>query len=106
MVRLGRRYVLSKPSFLTESFGRRSLSVLLVFIVTLITITSEVAPSQDKGVADRQQAFRRIVQSYIQTGQDEYQRGFYAQAEKTFLMAQGYQGYLTAAERERLAALV
>jgi type II secretory pathway component GspD/PulD (secretin) len=97
---------LSKPSFLTESFGRKSLSVFLLFIVLVISIISNTATSQANGVADRQQAFRRIIQSYIQTGQEEYQRGFYEQAEKTFLMAQGYQQYLTAAGREHLAALI
>jgi len=65
-----------------------------------------VAPSQEKEGVERQEAIRRIVQTYIQTGQEEYQKGFFEQAVKTFLMAQGYEEYLTATTRERLQELL
>ncbi len=81
---------MSKPSFLTESFGRRSLLVVLALILLLIISVSKVAPSQENEGASRQEAIRRIVQTYIQTGQQEYKKGFFEQAAKTFLMAQGY----------------
>jgi len=46
---------------------------------------------------------RQVVQYLIQVGTDQFQRGYYPQAEKTLLMAQGYQEYLTVAERSRLS---
>ena len=97
---------MNKPSFLTESFGRRSLSVVTVSILLLLMTLLEPARPQENGGADRQEVFRRIVQSYIQTGQEEYNKGYYEQAQKTFLMAQGYQEYLTDAGRQQLATLL
>ncbi len=95
---------MSNPSFLTESFGRRSLLFVLVSILTLVTIITGAATSQENKVTDKQEAFRRIVRNYIQAGQEEYQRGFFEQAAKTFLMAQEYQQYLTDEERQQLSA--
>ena len=96
---------MSKPSFLTNSFGRRSLSVVTASFLLLIAAISQAAPSQESGATDRQAAFRRLVQSYVQTGKEEYDRGYFEQALKTFQMAEGYQEYLTAAGREQLSTL-
>jgi len=97
---------LSKPSFLTKISGRGSLSIALasfLFSTTVIAIASQSHASENP---DRQEAFRQIVQSYVQAGEEEYKKGFYEQAEKTFLMAQGYREYLTAAERKQLTSLL
>ncbi|MHC4324620.1 MAG: hypothetical protein ACYSUX_10135, partial [Planctomycetota bacterium] len=95
---------MSKPSFLTQSIGRKSLSIVMVSILLLITTAFDVAHSQENGAADRETAFRRIAQSYVQAAKGEYDRGYYEQALKTFAMAQGYQEYLTATGREQLHA--
>ncbi len=97
---------MNKPSFLTEPFGRRSLSVVLALILLPIITVSQVALSQENAGADRQEAIRRIVQTYMQTGQEEYKKGFFEQAVKTFFMAQEYEEYLTVATRERLKELL
>ena len=96
---------MSKVSFLTNSFGGRSLSVVTASFLSLIAIISQAAPSQDSGTTDRQAAFRRLVQNYVQTGKEEYDRGYFEQALKTFRMAEGYQEYLTEAGREELGTL-
>jgi len=67
---------------------------------------SEVAPSKENEGADKQEIIRRVVQNYIDVGKEQYEKSFFEQAEKTFLMAQGYQGYLTAAGREQLKKLL
>jgi len=72
-------------------------------ILLLITLSKAVS-SQENEATDRQAAFRQIVQSYIEAGKGEYSKGFYEQAVKTFVMAQGYQDYLTATGREELRA--
>ncbi len=97
---------MSKPSFFIDSFGRKYLPIVLVMILSLITVISSTAFSQESKVTDKQEASRRIVQSYIQVGQEEYQKGYFGQAEKTFIMAREYQEFLTAAERERLSELI
>ena len=103
MVFFGRRFILSKPSFLTQSFGRKSLSIVVVSILSLLTL-SEAVSSQENEATDRQAAFRQIVQSYVEAGKVGYDKGYYEQAVKTFVMAQGYQEYLTVAGREELRA--
>jgi Flp pilus assembly secretin CpaC/tetratricopeptide (TPR) repeat protein len=97
---------LSKPSFLTDSLGRRSLSIVLALILLPILTLSRVAPSADKEGNDRQEIIRRIVQTYIQTGQEEYAKGFYDQAVKTFQMAQDHEKDLTVEVREELSGLL
>ncbi len=96
---------MSKPSFLIEFFGRRSLSIVLLSCL-LLTITIPKTGNSQAAETDRQEAFRQIVQSYIQAGEEEYEKGYYEQAEKTFLMAQGYSEYLTTAERKQLKSLL
>jgi tetratricopeptide (TPR) repeat protein len=71
----------------------------------LVITVAEAAPSQESGTADRQAAFRRLVQNYVQTGKEEYDRGYFEHALKTFRMAEGYSEFLTTAGREQLAAL-
>ncbi|MFC1603831.1 hypothetical protein ACFL5F_02280, partial [Planctomycetota bacterium] len=95
---------MSKPSFLTQSIGRYSLSIVVVSILLLITTAFDVAQSQENGAAAREEAFRRIVQSYVQAGKGEYDKGYYEQSLKTFVMAQGYQEYLTETGRAELHA--
>ena len=73
-------------------------------IFLLIITLSETVSSQENEATDRQTAFRQIVQSYVEAGKAEYNKGYYEQAVKTFVMAQGYQEYLTAAGREELRA--
>jgi len=93
-----------KFSFLTQSFGRKSLSIVVASIFLLIITFSKTLSSQENEATDRQAAFRKIVQSYIEAGKGEYNKGYYEQAAKTFVMAQGYQEYLTVAGIEELRA--
>jgi hypothetical protein len=91
VVFFGRRFILSKPTFLTQFLGRKSLSIVLVSALLLVFTASEFAQSQENGAVSRQEAFRRIVESYFQAGKGQYDKGYYEQALKTFVMAQGYQ---------------
>jgi len=103
----GRRFILSKPCFLTQYLGRKSLPIVVIVVASiflLIITLSETVSSQDNNANDRQTAFRQIVQSYIEAGKVGYNKGYYEQAVKTFVMAQGYQEYLTVAGREELRA--
>ncbi|MFB0553775.1 MAG: hypothetical protein ACETWQ_10730, partial [Phycisphaerae bacterium] len=97
---------MNKPSFLTEFLGRRSLSVVLSLIFLPIITVSQVALSQEDKGTEKQEAIRRVVQIFIQTGQKEYKEGYYEEAVKTFLMAQEYEKDLTVATRERLMELL
>jgi len=70
-----------------------------VSVLTLIIAVSGVTAAQEDRAGDRQAAFRRLVESYVQTGKAEYDRRYFAEAQKTFLMAKPYRKYLTGADR-------
>jgi type II secretory pathway component GspD/PulD (secretin) len=89
------------PKFFNDASGRRILPIALALVFLLLIVFSGVAPSQEEG-ADKDRIIRQIVYNYIQVGADQYVKGFYDEAEKTFLMAQGYQEYLTVTERQQL----
>ncbi len=95
---------------MTESFGVRFLSVVLALILLPIITVSQVATSQENEDANRQEAIRRIVQTYIETGQKEYNEGSFEEAVKTFLMAQElaqeHKKDLTVAVHEQLSELL
>ena len=98
---------MNKPSFLTESFGRRSLSVVLALILLPIMTVSQVAPSQEKEGADNRGANSQLVQIFLQLGQKQYDKGFFEEAVKTLLEAQKkYEKDLTVDVRERLKKLL
>ena len=48
---------------------------------------------------------RHLVQYLMRTGTEQYNRGYYIQAEATFRMAQGYGEYLEPLERRKLGSL-
>ena len=96
---------MDKIRFLIESFGRKPLLVILASLLLLTTALSEVAPSQPSE-ADKEKIIRQVAQRWIQIGAEQYKAGYFKAAEQSFLRAQDYQEYLTAAEREQLTALL
>ncbi|MGA1980721.1 MAG: hypothetical protein ABSG99_09225 [Sedimentisphaerales bacterium] len=96
---------MDKIRFLIESFSRRPLLVILVSLLFLTTALAEVSPSQP-GEADKEKIVRQVAQKWIEVGAEQYKRGYFKAAKQSFLRAQDYQEYLTAAEREQLTALL
>jgi len=101
VVLLGRRLALNRPSFYFKSYGRRSLPVVLAAVLLLVLAVLGTSPS--KGVDS---SLRDLVQTYIRTGTQQLEGGSYAEAEKTFLMAQSYQEHLSAQGQQDLRALL
>ena len=99
---LGRRLALNMPESLSKSYGRRSLSVGLIALLVVMLAVLGVAPSEG-GVDD---SLRRLVQTHIREGKQELENGFYAEAEKKFLMAQSYQEYLSPTGQKELLELI
>ncbi len=97
---------MDKIRFLIESSGRKPLLVILVSLLLLTTSAlSDVAPSQPSE-ADKEKIVRQVAQKWIQVGAEQYKRGYFKAAKQSFLLAQDYQKYLTADEREKLTALL
>jgi Flp pilus assembly secretin CpaC len=78
-------------------------------LVSLLLLTtsalSGVAPTQP-GEADKERIVRQVAQKWIEVGAEQYKRGYFKAAKQSFLLAQDYQKYLTADEREKLTALL
>jgi len=104
---------LDSSKSLSRYWGKRFLLITSASILLLTTFLpdfgqrslAEVASSQTEQVSE-QEAMRHLVGQMIQIGTTQYERGYYAQAEKTLLMTQAYLEYLTAAERNKLNELL
>ncbi|MCJ7693364.1 MAG: hypothetical protein MUO22_08120, partial [Sedimentisphaerales bacterium] len=93
---------MNKAKFLKKSFGRKRLLAVLVSVLLLTTIMSQVAPCQ----TDKEKIVRQVAEKWIQVGGEQYQRGFYKNAEQSFLRALDYQQYLSVAEQQKLSDLL
>jgi len=56
--------------------------------------------------ADRQNIFRQVAEKWIETGIEQYNKGFFEQAEQSLLRAGNYLEYLTDAKRKQLQELL
>jgi len=90
---------------LTKSFGQKRLLVILASILLVTSVLSGQALSQ-ASETDKEKIVRQVAQKWIQVGTEQHKRGFYKAAEQSFLRAQDYEKYLTAAEREKLSRLL
>ena len=96
---------MEKARFLIRFIGRKPMLVVLVLSLLLTTALLWVAPSR-ADETDEQKTARQVAQNWIQVGMEQYQRGLLAAAVQSYLMAQDYQEYLTAAERRNLDELL
>ncbi len=93
---------MEKVRFLIESFGRKALLVILASDLLLTAVLSGTAwPQVDE--PDKQKVIQQVAVDWILVGMEQCRRGFYEQAEKSFLQAREYQEYLSSAEREKLS---
>ncbi|UCG46035.1 MAG: hypothetical protein JSU94_11090, partial [Phycisphaerales bacterium] len=97
---------MNRPSSYIKRFGGRSLPIFLALVFTLVLAGSGVAPSNDIGGSDKQDTTRQVVRNLIQVGRSQYEGRLYDQAEKMLTIAQSYQEYLSAAERDYLNELL
>jgi hypothetical protein len=84
----------------TRRLVKTLILVLLTSILMATTALAEDAPKAGKG--DKDKVVRQIVDNWIQIGTEQYKRGFYAAAEKSFMRAKDYEESLTAEERAKL----
>lgn len=74
--------------------------MLTSILMVTVALTEEMSPKAAKG--DDGQVVRQVVDNWIQIGTEQYKRGLYAAAEKSFLQAKDYERYLTAEEKNKL----
>ena len=83
-----------------KTYPKKCLLAALTLMLILVPFVN-LAFADDNDVG-RQKVVRQVAKNYLQIGTEQYRRGQYVAAEKTFLMAQDYYDYLTSAEREQL----
>jgi hypothetical protein len=77
--------------------------LLPAIAVLVLLFSTPVASVTAENRQDKQQILLGVAQDWIAIGLAQYHRSFYRQAQASFLQAQGYQDYLTAAEQEKLS---
>jgi len=95
----------NKSGFLIKAFGGKSLPAILALVLLLATAMSGVARSQSNE-AEKQKVIREVADNWMDVGEAQYKRGYFEAAEQSFVGAQKYEKYLTAAQRKRLTGLM
>jgi general secretion pathway protein D len=85
-------------------FGKACLLVVLGAV--LISTASPKSTLAQGNEAEKQKVVQQVAQDWIEAGTNFYNKGFYLQAEQSFLRAQNYQEYLTDAQRQNLNELL
>ncbi len=81
--------------------------ILVIFVLVLLgSLFSKTVLVHAADESDKRQIVRQVAQDWVNAGTEQYKRGFYEQAEKSFLFALDYKEYLSAAEREELTDLL
>lgn len=91
-------------------FNERFSKWLIIGIVLLLVFAN--LPISRSGlvradeVGDKTKMRRQVASKWIEVGTEQYKRGLYKQAEKSFLLAQEYNEYLTNSSRVKLNELL
>jgi tetratricopeptide (TPR) repeat protein len=96
---------LDRPSVHAKSLRTGSISTVLASVFFVATVLVQVGSSQQTPQSGDDAVMRRTVQYFISQGTQQYERGFYSEAEKTFQMAQGWAQYLEPVEQRKLESL-
>ncbi len=91
--------------YAVKSNGRKTIFVTLIIALLAMLLIPAAAISAN-GRQDRQKIVEQIAAKWTHIGTEQYERGLYNAAVKSFLKAKDYQEYLSTAERDRLDALL
>ena len=96
-----------KARLLIRLCGERSPLIIMVLALLLTTALPKVASSEGNGADEqKKKVVRQVAQRWIQVGVENYKKGLFEAAAQSFVRAQEYKGYLTAAELEKLNDLI
>jgi len=95
---------LDRPSVFGNALRGGSAVTVLISVLLIATMFAPATPAQSERNGD-DATMRHLVQYLMRTGTEQYNRGYYIQAEATFRMAQGYGEYLEPLERRKLQSL-
>ena len=93
---------MNRSSFFIKTFGRKSISAVLVSILLLTIVVTTVATSQTSD-AERRRVFQQEAQEWMINGLEFYTKGSYEQALKSFQSAERFREYLSVNDRNKLS---
>ena len=96
---------MDRPSVFAKSLRGGSVLIVLASILLSVPVFAQVSPSQS-GQGSDDGMMRHLVQYFMRVGTEQYERGYYIEAEKTFQMAQGYGEFLEPLERHKLDSML
>ena len=92
---------MEKAKASTVFWGKKHLLIILIVVAPAIMALPCAAEAQSDKV-ERHQIARQIADNWIQVGTKQYERGFYRQAEQSFVRARDYERHLSAEQRGKL----
>ena len=103
-VHIERRKVLGKAKSSIKPLVKRYVfgAVALVLIVT----SAGALSAQQAGKTEKMTVIHQVARKWMAVGQEQYNRGLYAQAEQSLLYALDYREYLTGSEHKVLSGLL
>ena len=84
-------------------FSTTGMVLLVTLFVVFISSSLTIAETQEP---EKQKIVSRVAQDWIKVGIKQYEKGFYSQAEKSFLRALDYQKYLSVSELNQINELL
>ena len=96
---------MDRPSVFGKCLRGGSVSIVLASILLTATVFAQVGPTQN-GPGNDDGMMQHLVQYFMRVGTEQYERGYYIEAEKTFQMAQGYADYLEPLEQRKLDSML
>ena len=87
---------------ISKSLPKNTMLILLASVIFLTAMSGSVLAKAAN--SEKQKVISGVAQNYIKAGVRQYERGYYAAAEQSFLRALDYQEYL--ADREKLNSLL
>ena len=94
---------MDRLSVYAKSLREGSVSIILASVLLFVAGLVQVTPSRAAQGGD-DAMMRHLVQYFMRVGRQQYERGYYAEAEKTFQMAQGYTEFLEPLQQRTLAS--
>jgi len=96
---------LDRPSVFAKTLRGGSVSIVLASILLTATVFAQVS-SSPSGQGSNDDMMQHLVQYFMRVGTQQYERGYYVEAEKTFQMAQSYGGTLEPLEQRKLESML
>ncbi|MDD5458816.1 MAG: hypothetical protein PHF37_05445 [Phycisphaerae bacterium] len=97
---------MAKANLFSGWKAARMLSIVLVSTIFLIPLTFCGESKAENNDVEKQKIVRQVAENLIEAGTRQYERGYYKQAERSFLQAKSYEQYLDSDTRTKIDELL